>query len=120
MTTSYTELTDEINKGILELRKHVPDAMSGFGALAKSAIRAGALTEIEKELIALAIGVSTHCSACIGFHAKALVRLGASKEQLMEALGVTVYMGGGPGLMYAAEAVRAFEEFSAKARAAAT
>jgi AhpD family alkylhydroperoxidase len=118
MSTSYSDLTDEINKGILELRKYAPDAMSGFGTLAKGALKTGALTELEKELIALAIGVATHCRACVAFHAKALVRLGATREQVMEALAVTVYMGGGPGLMYAAEAVGAFDEFAARAQPA--
>jgi len=120
MAKSYVEITDNINRGILELRKFVPDAMGGFGALAKGAMKAGALNEIEKELIALSIGVAGHCDGCIGFHVKALVRLGATKEQVLEALGVVVYMGGGPSLMYAAEAVHAYDEFVAKAKVAAT
>jgi AhpD family alkylhydroperoxidase len=61
----------------------------------------------------LALGVAAHCDACIGFHVQALVRLGASKAELEEALGMTVYMGGGPSLMYSANALAAFEEFSA-------
>ena len=64
--------------------------------------------------MALAIGVSSRCDACIGFHVKALIRLGVSREQFMETLGVCAYMGGGPTLMYAAEAVRAYEEFTAE------
>ena len=51
------------------------------------------------------------CDGCIGFHTKALVRLGVTREQLNETLAVAVYMGGGPSLMYAAEALRAYEEF---------
>jgi len=60
------------------------------------------------------LGVAGHCDGCIGFHVKALVRLGVTREQVMEALGVVVYMGGGPSLMYAAEAVHAFDEFTAQ------
>ena len=66
-----------------------------------------------QELIALAIGIASRCDACVGFHVKALIRLGVSRAQLMETLAVCTYMGGGPSLMYAAEAVRAYEEFSA-------
>jgi AhpD family alkylhydroperoxidase len=76
----------------------------------------GALSELTKELIALAISVVGHCEACIGFHARSLARLNAPREQVMEALAVAVYMGGGPALMYAAEAVHAFEEFSGGTR----
>ncbi|MFP5409331.1 MAG: carboxymuconolactone decarboxylase family protein, partial [Gammaproteobacteria bacterium] len=64
--------------------------------------------------IALAIAVTQRCDACVGFHVKALIRLGASREQIMETLGVCTYMGGGPALMYAAEAVRAYEEMLPK------
>ena len=116
MAKSYTELTANINRGILKLREAQPEAMSGFSALAKGAMKAGTLSETHKELIALAIGVAGHCDGCIGFHAKALARLNAPREQVMEALAVAVYMGGGPSLMYAAEAVHAFEEFAAPAQ----
>ena len=69
----------------------------------------GGERELMKELIALSIGVATHCDGCIGFHTKALKRLGATDEEVSEALGVTVYMGGGPSLMYAADAWNAWQ-----------
>ena len=75
----------------------------------------GVLDEKTKELIAMAIGVASRCDGCLGFHAKALVRLGATPDEFREMLGVAVYMGGGPSLMYAANALAAFEEFSAPA-----
>jgi len=115
METSYADITAEINRGIVKLRQAAPDAMAGFSALSKGALKGGVLSEVHKELIALAIGVAGHCDGCIGFHAKSLVRLGAKREEVMEALAVAVYMGGGPSLMYAANAVHAFEEFAAKA-----
>ena len=62
----------------------------------------------------MAIAVATRCDGCIGFHVKALVRLGASKEELNETLNMSVYLGGGPSLMYAANALAAFDEFSAQ------
>jgi len=117
MSLSFTDTIAEINRGILELRKAQPDAMAGFSALAKSAMQAGELSEATKELIALSIGVAGHCDGCIGFHTKALVRLGVTRAALMEALAVAVYMGGGPSLMYAADAVHAFDEFAAARKA---
>ena len=115
MSKSYVEITDSINRGIAELRKAAPDALSGFTAMARGAMKAGALSERHKELIALAIGVAGRCDGCIGFHAKALVRLGATREEVMETLAVAVYMGGGPSLMYAASAIKAFDEFATTA-----
>ncbi|HJW26522.1 MAG TPA: carboxymuconolactone decarboxylase family protein [Rhodocyclaceae bacterium] len=111
MTKSFVTITSDVSKALDTLRREIPDTMQGFSALAKGALKGGALSELEKELIALAIGVSSRCDACIGFHVKALIRLGVTREQLMETLGVCTYMGGGPTLMYAAEAVRAYEEF---------
>jgi AhpD family alkylhydroperoxidase len=110
MSKSHVEITADVSKALATLRKEIPDTMQGFGAMAKGALKGGALSELHKELIALSIAVTQRCDACIGFHIKALIRLGASREQVMETLGVCTYMGGGPALMYAAEAVRAYEE----------
>ena len=111
----YQELTTRINRHLGPFRTAAPEVMQGFGAMARGAMGAGALDEKTKELIAMAIGVAARCDGCLGFHAKALVRLGATPEEFQEMLGVAVYMGGGPSLMYAAHALEAFEEFSAKA-----
>ena len=117
---SYSDITAEINRGILKLRQGSPEAMAGFNAMAQGALKPGTLSAVHKELIALAIGVAGHCDGCIGFHAKALVRLGAKKDEVMEALAVAVYMGGGPSLMYAAEAIHAFDEFTKSSPGAST
>lgn len=108
----YQELTTRINRHLGPFRTAAPEVMQGFGAMARGAMGAGALDEKTKELIAMAIGVAARCDGCLGFHAKALVRLGATPEEFQEMLGVAVYMGGGPSLMYAAHALEAFEEFS--------
>ena len=108
----YRELTQSVSKNLATLRSDMPDVMKEFGDLARAASRDGALDKKTKELIALALGVAAHCDACIGFHAQTLVKLGATKAELEEALGMAVYMGGGPSLMYSANALAAFEEFS--------
>lgn len=115
MTGAYQQLTRNISANLGQLRQSVPQVMSGFGAMSKAAIADGVLDEKMKELIALAIGVATRCDGCIGFHTKALARLGATTAEVHETLGVAVYMGGGPVAMYAANAVEAFNEFAAAA-----
>ncbi len=116
-TTNYRELTRQITSNLAPLRTGAPAVMKSFAEMGKAAIADGALDAKTKELIALAIGVSTRCEGCIGFHAKALVRLGATEAEVHETLGVAVYMGGGPSAMYAASAVAAFKEFAAEAKA---
>ena len=111
-SSSYAALTREISGQLAALRGDLPDVMKSFGDLSKASMASGALSEKTKELIALALGVAAHCEGCLGFHAKALVRLGATRAEVEEALAVAVYMGGGPSLMYSASAMAAFAEFA--------
>jgi len=111
---NYTGLTQAVSKNLATLRHDMPELMKGFNDLARAATADGALDRKTKELIALALGVAAHCDACIGFHTQALVKLGTTKAELEEALGMAVYMGGGPSLMYSTNALAAFDEFSAK------
>jgi AhpD family alkylhydroperoxidase len=111
MTKSYPDITKRISSNMKVLRKDITETMQGFSALAMAATKDGALDKKTKEFIALAIGVSTRCDGCIGFHSEALVKLGATREEFEEVLGMAVYMGGGPSLMYAADAMMAFEQF---------
>ena len=95
MEKSYIDITKRISRDLRKLRQDIPDTMKAFSALAQAAGRDGAIDKKTKELIALAIGIATHCDGCIGFHMEALVRLGATREELEETLGMTIYMGGG-------------------------
>ena len=117
MGKHYPDITASISANMKKLRAEIPETMAGFSAMAKAATADGVLDKKTKELIALALGVAGHCDACIGFHIKALVKLGATQEEVEEALAVCVYMGGGPSLMYTANALAAFREFSAAAAA---
>lgn len=113
MSKNYREITQSVSASLAKLRTDIPDITNGFSALARAATKDGALDGKTKELIALALGVAAHCDACIGFHVQALIRLGVQRIELEEALGMAVYMGGGPSLMYAADALTAYEELLA-------
>lgn len=114
MPKVFKEITSEISSSIAKLRKEIPDVMTAFSSLAQAASKEGALDKKTKELIALALGIAAHCDGCIGFHAQTLVKLGVTRQELLEMLSMAIYMGGGPSLMYAAEALTAFEEFEGK------
>jgi len=109
-TFDHIGLMASINANLAEFRRAQPAVTQGFSQLAQAALAPGAIDAKNKELIALAIGVSQRCSGCIGFHMKALQRLGATRQEVEEALGICVYMGGGPALMYAAEAMSTWDE----------
>jgi AhpD family alkylhydroperoxidase len=111
-STGYRDLTHAVSSKLAALRSGTPEVMKAFNELGRAATAPGALDSKTKELIALALSVAVRCDPCIGFHAKALVKHGATRQELEEMLAVATYMGGGPSLMYAASAVAAFEEFS--------
>jgi len=111
-TFDHTALVNNINQNLAPFRKSQSEAMQGFGQLARSAMAEGALSAKSKELIALAIGVTQHCSGCIGFHVKALHKLQCTRAEVEEMLSVCVYMGGGPALMYTAEVIAAWESMA--------
>jgi AhpD family alkylhydroperoxidase len=108
----HISLVNEINSSLTPFRKSQSDAMKGFAQLAQAAMTEGAISAKNKEFIALAIGITQHCSGCIGFHVKALQKLGAIREECEEMLSVCVYMGGGPALMYAAETLKAWDDMA--------
>ena len=112
----YRELTQGVSSQLAQLRSSTPEVMKAFNELGRAATAPGALDAKTKELIALALSVAVRCDPCIGFHTKALVQLGATRQEVNETLAVATYMGGGPSLMYAASAVAAFDEFSAAKR----
>lgn len=108
----YPALAQAISSSLAPFRRSQEATMAGFGAMSKGAMADGALSEKQKELIALGISVSQRCAGCIAFHVRSLRKLGVSKAEFDEALGVAVYMGGGPSLMYAAEALQAWDQFA--------
>lgn len=103
----------EANKNLAAYRQVKPDGAAGFSAMHKAAMPAGALGVKEKELMCLAIGIIRQCVDCIGFHVKAAIAAGATKDEIAEVITVCVYMGGGPAYMYGVKALEAFDELSA-------
>lgn len=111
---NYPEITKSTSAGLRELRKDAAEPLAGFSQLTREAMKDGVLDKKTKEFIAMALGVAARCDACLGYHAEALVKLGATRQELAEVLAVTVQMGGGPSLMYAADAMTAFLQFEAQ------
>ena len=88
--------------------------MKAFGNIAQAALAPKALDGKTKELIALGISVAIRCDDCTAFHVKAALQQGASREEVTEALGMAVYMGAGPSVMYATHALDAFPQFESQ------
>lgn len=109
---NWPDFIKEISGHMRTLRGGTPDVMKAFSGMAQAALAPKALDAKTKELVALGIAVAIRCDDCIGFHVKAALRQGATREEVMETLGMAIYMGAGPAVMYASHAIDAFEQFS--------
>jgi AhpD family alkylhydroperoxidase len=113
MHIDWNKLMGELRGPLRELRTGTPEVMKAFSAIAQAAAKANALDGKTKELIALAVSVAIRCDDCIAFHAKAALEQGASRAEVLEALGMAIYMGAGPAVMYASHAIEAFDQLGA-------
>lgn len=109
---NYRELTQRVRSNLGRLNDQSPGLIKGYGALAKAAFGAGLLDRKTKELIAIGIAIAARCDECIGFHVSDALKAGATREEIVEALGVAVLMGGGPSLMYVSHAIDALEQLA--------
>ncbi len=110
---NWPDLTKGLSAELRALRGGAPEVMKAFSAIAQSALTAGALDAKTKELIAVGISVAVRCDDCIAFHVKAAVDHGATREEILETLGMAIYMGAGPSAMYASHALGAYAQFAA-------
>ena len=107
---------DKLNGTRTQLRglnKTIPETTKAFGALGKTVKEGGVLDFKTKEFVALGIAVADRCEACIVLHIDALVRAGATREEIGDVLAMTIQMGGGPSMMYAAKALECYDEMTA-------
>jgi len=111
----FHDVAADLRQPTRDLRRAIPETWAGFAELHRSAMADGALPTRIKELMALVIGVSEHCDGCVAYHARAAAAAGATREEVAEALGVALLMGGGPASVWAPRALSAFDEFAAPA-----
>ena len=91
------------------MKEACPDAARGFGGLFTATMKDCSLSALQKELIALGIGLAMRCEPCILAHVQKCLKLGATREQLHELAGVAVMMGGGPVYTYVPSLIAAIE-----------
>lgn len=110
---SWADKLNGTRNQLRALNKTIPDTTRAFGALGKAVKEGGVLDFKTKEYIALGIAVADRCEACIVLHVEALVRAGATREEIGDVLAMTIQMGGGPSMMYAAKALECYDEMTA-------
>jgi len=116
-TISYPDRLRRFERNARSLSAAQPDLMKAFWGFHGAAVGAGALDTKTKELIALAISVAARCDDCIAHHTDDALRAGATREEVADALGVAVLMGGGTSVVYATHAIEALDQLSRRAAA---
>ncbi len=92
---------------LLELIKDSdPEMFDAINCMDEAVLKDGALSAKHKRLIALAISASRQCPQCVDTHARAAMYLGATKEEIMDALFVCLLVGGAPSLAAARNTIR--------------
>ncbi|NOR88822.1 MAG: carboxymuconolactone decarboxylase family protein [Anaerolineales bacterium] len=114
MVNNYPAFHKEVQKLMGQYGKESPDTMSGFMQMHKANSTDGALSAKMKELIALSIAITVRCDGCIAFHVHDAVEAGATHEEIVEAIGVAILMGGGPAVVYGSQALEALKQFEAE------
>lgn len=107
---NWALISRSVSDGAGKLRDAHPALMKAFSGLGAATYPDGALPNKTKELMALAIGISLRCDGCVGYHAMACQKLGATREEVAETIAVAIQMGGGPSMVYGAEALEAFDQ----------
>lgn len=110
----YPEFIDGTRDQLRTLGRTIPATMQGFGTLSKAVKDGGVLGLKEKDFVALGISVAVRCEPCIALHVEALMKSGASREELADVLAMCIQMGGGPAVMYAAKALDCWDQLAAK------
>ena len=97
-------------KHLGQLGKFAPDGFKGYQAFSSASVKAGKLSAKFKEIIAVAVGSATQCPYCIDVHTKNADRLGATSEELAEAIMVTSAIRAGASYAHMANLIQSFQD----------
>lgn len=92
-------------KKIKTMNDLAPEVMKAFWAFDKAAVSEGAIPVKYKELIAVAVAVTTQCPYCIDIHANNARKAGASEAEIVEATMVAASLRAGGAVTHATHAL---------------
>ena len=104
----WNSYRQQILAGVGDFGKLSPDTVRGYMSLSGAGAKTGHLDAKIRELIALAVSISLRCDGCITVHSEAARKLGATKEEIAEALGVAVTVNAGAAIVYSTRTLDAF------------
>jgi AhpD family alkylhydroperoxidase len=117
MMMDWNDYQKELLTTIGKIAQLSPDTVNGYRMLGEAGKKTNHLDAKTRELIALAIAVTTRCDGCITVHTSAAIKAGATKEEIAEALGVAIALNAGAALVYSARVMDAYAATSTEAAA---
>ncbi len=90
----------DIDEKLKIMDGQLPEVMNAFSGLHSEVVKDGALSSRTKELIIVGIAVALHCEYCLWKHVPEAVKLGATREKILEAMSTAILMAGGPAVAY--------------------
>jgi AhpD family alkylhydroperoxidase len=106
---NWNDYRNQILARVGEISKLSPDTVKGYTTLSGAGAKTGHLDGKTRELIALAVAITLRCDGCISVHTAAARKLGATKEEVAEALGVGISVNAGAALVYSSRTLDAFD-----------
>jgi AhpD family alkylhydroperoxidase len=107
----------QVIAGVGQLGQLSPDTVKGYGTLGAAGRTTGHLDAKTHELIAIAVAITLRCDGCITVHTEAARKLGATPEEIAEALGVAVSVNAGAAIVYSTRVLDAYAAGIEAARA---
>ena len=107
---NWNEYARELKSRISQIGKLNPDVLKGYLTLSSAKPANAKLDGKTRELISLAVAVTARCDGCIVVHTTAAKKLGATEEEIMEALGVAISVNAGAALVYSARTLDAYSQ----------
>lgn len=108
MFLNWTDLLGTLKRSYKRLGDPNPKMLEAYRGLAAAQGSNGALDAKTRELIALAVAVTTRCDGCIASHAAAAAAAGATEAEVSDALGTAIALNAGAAYVYSLRAMEAF------------
>ena len=87
-------------KKLPKLKEGAPDATAAFWAYDKAAMADGAIPKKYKELMAIAVALTTQCPYCIEVHRDNAIKAGVTEQELAEAVHVAAALRAGAAVTH--------------------
>ena len=114
MLIDWKSFLPAVRGSVMVLAEASPETVGAYRQVCAAGTKEAHLDAKTRELISLAVAVTTRSDGCIAAHTKAAIDFGATREEVAEALSVAIAMNTGAAVGHSARVMDAFAVFSSK------